>query len=186
MKKTGQTILLKGNFISIQLGQRERNALNLATSVSGESISESVSRAEAVYSRFSRYKSQVLLEETQKVLRDVFGEDAVTSKSDSVIGLRMDQSQTDILLESWRSSLPDRLTAYKEHYESSFPLHEKSDFFFKIPSLDDIVEGFLIKRVSPKIVSEYDQQIPQSQTADNPMAPRGRAAQPSRDTRETN
>ena len=30
-----------------------------------------------------------------------------------------------------------------------------------------------------KIVSEYDQEIPQSQTADKPMAPRGRATQPS-------
>ena len=38
----------------------------------------------------------------------------------------------------------------------------------------------------PEIVSEYDQEIPQSQTADNPVAPRGRAAQPSRDTRKTN
>ena len=37
-----------------------------------------------------------------------------------------------------------------------------------------------------KIVSEYDQEIPQSQTADNPIAPQGRAAQPSRDTRKTN
>ena len=37
-----------------------------------------------------------------------------------------------------------------------------------------------------KIVSEYDQEIPQSQTADNPVAPRRRAAQPSRDTRKTN
>ena len=37
-----------------------------------------------------------------------------------------------------------------------------------------------------KIASEYDQEIPQSQTADNPMAPRGRSAQPSRDTRKTN
>ena len=37
-----------------------------------------------------------------------------------------------------------------------------------------------------KIVSEYDQEIPQSQTADYPVAPRGRAAQPSRDTRKTN
>ena len=37
-----------------------------------------------------------------------------------------------------------------------------------------------------KIVSEYDQEIPQSQTADNPVAPRGRAAQPPRDTRKTN
>ena len=39
---------------------------------------------------------------------------------------------------------------------------------------------------STKIVSEYDQEIPQSQTADNRVAPRGRAAQPSRDTRKTN
>ena len=37
-----------------------------------------------------------------------------------------------------------------------------------------------------KIVNEYDQEIPQSQTADNPMAPRGRATQPSQDTRKTN
>ena len=36
-----------------------------------------------------------------------------------------------------------------------------------------------------KIVSEYDQEMPQSQTADNPMASRGRATQPSRDTRKT-
>ena len=38
----------------------------------------------------------------------------------------------------------------------------------------------------PKIVSEYYQEIPQSQTADNPVVPRGRAAQPSRDTRKAN
>ena len=33
-----------------------------------------------------------------------------------------------------------------------------------------------MKCLHTKIVSEYDQEIPQSQTADNPMAPRGRAA----------
>ena len=37
-----------------------------------------------------------------------------------------------------------------------------------------------------KIVSEYDQEIPQSQTADNPVAPRGRAAQPSQGSRKIN
>ena len=37
-----------------------------------------------------------------------------------------------------------------------------------------------------KIVSEYDQEIPKRQTADNPMALRGRATQPPRDTRKTN
>ena len=36
-----------------------------------------------------------------------------------------------------------------------------------------------------KIVSEYDQEIPQSQTADNPVTPQGRATRPSRDTRKT-
>ena len=48
---------------------------------------------------------------------------------------------------------------------------------------------FLIKGHNPnfdtKIVSEYDQEIPLSQTADNPVASQGRAAQPSRDTRKT-
>ena len=34
--------------------------------------------------------------------------------------------------------------------------------------------------------SEFDQEIPQSQTADKLMAPRGRATQPSQDTRKTN
>ena len=43
-------------------------------------------------------------------------------------------------------------------------------------------EGKLNWQNIKKIVSEYDQEIPQSQTADNPVAPRGRAAQPSQDT----
>ena len=37
-----------------------------------------------------------------------------------------------------------------------------------------------------KIVSEYDQEIPHSPTADNSISPQGRATQPSRDTRKTN
>ena len=36
------------------------------------------------------------------------------------------------------------------------------------------------------IQKEYDQEIPQSQTADKPMALRGRATQQTRDTRKTN
>ena len=51
-----------------------------------------------------------------------------------------------------------------------------------------IVRGMVpaIKADEVFINSEYDQEIPQSQTADNPVAPQGRAAQPSRDTRKTN
>ena len=36
------------------------------------------------------------------------------------------------------------------------------------------------------IVSELDQEIPQSKNADNPNAPRGTATKPSRDTRKKN
>ena len=49
-----------------------------------------------------------------------------------------------------------------------------------------VVQSLKITFVLAKIVSEYDQEIPQSQTADNPVTPRGRAPQPSRDTRKTN
>ena len=45
---------------------------------------------------------------------------------------------------------------------------------------------FIFCNTYPKLVSEYDQEITQSQTVDNPMAPRGRAAKPSQDTRKTN
>ena len=38
----------------------------------------------------------------------------------------------------------------------------------------------------PKMESEYDQEIPQSQTEDKPVAPQGSATQPSRDTSKTN
>ena len=47
-----------------------------------------------------------------------------------------------------------------------------------------MVAGFM--QGTTRIVNEYDQEIPQSQTADNPVAPRGRAAQPSQDTRKIN
>ena len=52
---------------------------------------------------------------------------------------------------------------------------------------DQCILGVLVLQLKvQKIVSEYDQEIPQSQTADNSVASRGRAAQPSRDTRKTN
>ena len=56
-------------------------------------------------------------------------------------------------------------------------LTEGNDYNFKV---------FAETRYGTKIVSEYDQEIPQSQTADNPVAQRGRAAQQSQDTRKTN
>ena len=42
-----------------------------------------------------------------------------------------------------------------------------------------MLDASVIGEFLSKIVSEYDQEIPQSQTADNPVALQGRAAQPS-------
>ena len=50
--------------------------------------------------------------------------------------------------------------------------------------ITSISEAFY-ETLDPKIVSEYDQEILQSQTADKPMAPRGRYTQQSRDIRKT-
>ena len=71
---------------------------------------------------------------------------------------------------------------FKSNYNCFFTLqmHRSLDVDGTCADPESFVRG------GPKIVSEYDKEIPQSQTADNPMAPRGRAAQPSRDTRKTN
>ena len=45
---------------------------------------------------------------------------------------------------------------------------------------------FMFSRYMYKIVSEYDQEIPQSQTVDKPIVPLGRATQQSWETRKTN
>ena len=73
----------------------------------------------------------------------------------------------------------------REHVESN-ALNSWKLNIFKI--IDGRISFYCnnLNLLPPKIVSEYDQEIPQSQTADNPMAPRGRMAQPSRDTRTTN
>ena len=61
--------------------------------------------------------------------------------------------------------------------------------FYKLFNGNALIENIdwlKVLHVYLKIVNEYDQEIPQSQTADNPVAPRGRAVQPSQNTRKTN
>ena len=55
--------------------------------------------------------------------------------------------------------------------------HDETALFVnECPNLPDVRCYLTLPLCSEKIVSEYDQEIPQSQTADtDPMAPRGRA-----------
>ena len=76
------------------------------------------------------------------------------------------------------------------NFDNCFTLHPGSGliiltyyFWYLIVSTPDLCT---LTYLVTKIVSENDQEIPQSQTADVPMAPRGRATQQKRDTRKTN
>lgn len=134
--------------VSLQPGQAETRDLDFdAQPIMSE---HNELQAQQVDDRFLKYKTDSPSEETQQVLLDMFGEDACVKKSSSGTGVILDKTQTDILNESWRISMPYRLTAYRDSYKSSFPVHEKSEEFLKVPSLDDIVEHFLIKCHSGK------------------------------------
>ena len=134
--------------ISLQPGQAETRDLDL--DVQSIMSKHNELQAHQVDDRFLKYKTDSPSEETQQVLLDMFGEDACVKKSSSGTGVVLDKAQTDILNESWRINMPYRLTAYRDSYKSSFLVHEKSEEFHKVPSLDDIVEHFLIKRHSGK------------------------------------
>ena len=90
-----------------------------------------------------------------------------------VIGALMVKYTTYIFIDLPQVWWPDCLYS-RSHLGTG--LCQQRRMMYKIPDN---------RRNTIEIVSEYDQEIPQSQTADNPVAPRGRAAQPSRDTRKT-
>ena len=79
-------------------------------------------------------------------------------------------------------------TIYMQSYYLSFITALNYCIFWVLIKLYCISKCWIVNILtfSSKIVSEYDQEIPQSQTADNPMAPPGRAAQPSRGKTKTN
>ena len=51
------------------------------------------------------------------------------------------------------------LSEYKESYRNSFPVHKNAEEGLKFPSLDDIVETFLIKRHSTRAVFKRNRSL---------------------------
>jgi hypothetical protein len=80
----------------------------------------------------------------------LFGEDALTKPDKDTSGLLIDDSQVTVLKESWRSSDPSRISAYKEIYKSTFPVSDSAEEFLQVPSLDTIVESLLMKKYDSK------------------------------------
>ena len=97
--------------------------------------------------RFGRYTcTSEQPKEALNFLSDKFGADALTSKTKSEAGLLIDESQVTVLKNSWRADNPSRITSFKESYKNSFPIQESCENFFKVPTLDEIVEDILIER----------------------------------------
>ena len=94
------------------------------------------------YSRYLRDES----DDNNNRLNQIFGEISVPTKDD--VGIVLDQAQINILNGSWRSSDPEKLTAYKDEYKVSFPVQTKSQDTLKVPVLDDLLEPLLRKQHS--------------------------------------
>ena len=91
------------------------------------------------------------------VLSKIFG-DNITDDNSERTGLLVDESQANILENSWRSKHPERLTAFKDEYRSCFPVNEQSMSLLQVPSLDDLLEPMLNKTHGAKAVRNWDKQ----------------------------
>lgn len=97
-----------------------------------------------------RSEDENMSDKAKKCLFDLFGEDALTKKSDKKTGIVLDDSQKQVLSGSWRSEKPNSITAFAEETLDSFPVDEETEKFLEVPSLDDIIERCLIKKYGKK------------------------------------
>ncbi len=56
----------------------------------------------------------------------------------------------EILNDSWHIENPEQLTAYKDEYKVSFPLHESTKQILNVPHFDSMVEHLLLQKHGKK------------------------------------
>jgi len=87
-----------------------------------------------------------LSDKTRKCLFDLFGDDALTKKAEAKLGIQIDESQKQVLLNSWRSTNPNSVSAFAEDNKEDFPVHEETEKYLQVPSIDDLIGRCLIKK----------------------------------------
>ena len=144
---------VSGDRISVLVANSERRRTSFMNS---ETDSRYPGEHESVCSvqsadgdRFGKYHGKTVQDSNQNLV-DIFGVDAQASKSKTNDGLRLDESQKNILSESWHCSNPQKLTSYRESYRTSFPVEEESAALLQVPKLDDSVESLLVKKYGHK------------------------------------
>ena len=86
----------------------------------------------------------------RKGLYEMFGDDALVKKQVEKVGIVLDNSQIEVLNQSYRASDPNFLSAFSEETFDAFPVDSKSESVLQVPSLDSLVEGCLTKRYGQK------------------------------------
>ena len=61
-------------------------------------------------------------------------------KSDTKVGIEIDQSQKDVLDLHYRSTTPNDVSAFSEDHIDLFPVSEETDKYLQVPSLDPLIE----------------------------------------------
>ena len=145
--------------ISIMPGQREKDALGLLSDDEQGGSESHHSDISAVVNpkksdRFCQYLPEKPSENSVDILKTLFGDD-ISSKSSNQTGLSLDTAQEEILSRSWRCSDPEKLTAFKDDSKNCFPVHENSDSFLNVPSLDDLLEPMLIRKHGSKTMKAW-------------------------------
>ena len=141
--------------LSLQPGQKERRGIGLLSSEDRDNSScVEIENAEQITeSRFGKYSNSAQSSSakeneplTHDMLIEMFGEDAQAVSSATKTGLCLDKAQIEILNNSWRCQVPDKLSAYKESSKQSFPVSESAAKILQVPSLDELSERLLIKK----------------------------------------
>lgn len=140
--------------ISVIISQSERRNANFSIIDSRNSASKSEgSRDENQdeVGRFGKYTNKHSSQkEVNNKLGDIFGSDAQTIKENADIGLTLDESQQQILSNSWHNSTPMKMSSYRDSYRASFPINENCKESLLVPTLDDTIESLLVKKYGHK------------------------------------
>jgi len=87
-----------------------------------------------------------LSDKTRKCLFDLFRDDALAKKAEAKLGIQIDESQKQVLLNSWRSTKLNSVSAFAEDNKKDFPVHEETEKYLQVSSLDDLIGRCLIKK----------------------------------------
>ncbi|XP_060569321.1 uncharacterized protein LOC132727761 [Ruditapes philippinarum] len=102
-----------------------------------------VENSENEFDNSVSYKRTNLSEKTRHCLHEIFQDDALLKKPEEKLGIEIEDSQKEILSQSYRAKKPNDVTAYSEEYKGMFPSLPETEDFLKVPPLDDIVDECL-------------------------------------------